>query len=129
MTRFSHQVPGVDHPGGAAAVSQIGPLFASSLIVPVLPGRDAPSADMDQQARDLFTMIGRHLGHAGVDWDDVAKLDFFMVDASAGVEAIDGPWLGRFPHEAMRPARQQHAEAELPSGCQIAATFLAYRRD
>jgi len=128
VTRFSHQVPGVSHDGRAAAVAQIGPFFASSMISPLPPGAAAPAGDVDGQVSDLFTMIERHLTHAGVDWDDVAKLDFYLADG-ADPEAIDAPWLEQFPHDEMRPARQVHIEAQLPDGMQVAATFLAYRRD
>ena len=127
MTRFSHQVPGISHPGRAAAVAQIGPLFASSLIVAVPPGAAGPAADLDGQVSDLFTMIERHLTHAGVGWDDAAKLDFYLADG-ADPEAIEASWLDQFPHDEMRPARQIHIDQQLPDGIQVAATFLAYRQ-
>lgn len=92
----------------------------------MFPGMGTPADTPDAQARDLFTMIERHLAHAGVDWDDVAKLDFYLADPSAE-DALNGAWAKQFPHVEMRPVRQIHIEPNLPPGHQLHATFLAYR--
>ena len=121
MTRINFAVDGIESESVAPAVAQIGPLFTSGLISP----GEAPDA-ADGQARSLFKMIGVYLTAAGIDWDDIAKLDFYLADLGHAA-AIDGEWRRRFPHTSMRPVRDDHHRPALPGGALVAATFLAYR--
>lgn len=127
MTRFSYEVDGFRH-GSIPAVTKIGPLYTSSPIPPLLPGADGPAADVDTQVDDLFAMIGLHLSAAGIDWDDLAKVEFF-IDEPSSRAAINKAWLKRFPHPTMRPARHTHHEPSLLPGAHVVASFIAYRDD
>lgn len=126
MTRINFSVDGFEHRSPIPAVTQIGPLYTTSPIPPFGPGRTSPSENVETQAADLFEMIGAHLSAAGIDWDDLAKIDFYVADMDHRSE-IDSEWLKRFPHVSMRPARHVHHQPSLSSGAKIMATFVAYR--
>ena len=65
------------------------------------------------------------LDAAGATWDDVAKMSFWLADP-AHRDALEAPWLERFPDEASRPSRHTHVTKGAPTAT---ADFLAYVTD
>lgn len=128
MTRFNFEVEGFAHRGPIPAVTKIGPLYTTSPIPPFLPGADGPAPELDTQVADLFVMIGLHLKAAGIDWDDLAKIEFFVDDRS-NRSAINEAWVKQFPHATMRPARHIHEQPSISAGHRVTATFTAFRDD
>jgi enamine deaminase RidA (YjgF/YER057c/UK114 family) len=104
VLRQSIEIEGFGHQNPIPAASRIGPLLVSSVVAPMNPGtRDVPE-DMDSQIANLFTHVGRILEAGGAGWDDVAKMTFF-VSTMAFRDAINAPWVERFPDAEHRPAR------------------------
>ena len=69
--------------------------------------------------------MGNMLTEAGAGWDDMAKITFFVTDAAASREALNGPWVEKFPDPASRPSRHN---LQVPGGDKpsISCVFTAY---
>ena len=78
---------------------------------------------LDAQIENLFLHIGNMLTEAGATFDDVAKITFFVSDIRHR-EAINEPWLKRFPDAASRPSR--HTMGVTGGGPAISCEFSAY---
>jgi enamine deaminase RidA (YjgF/YER057c/UK114 family) len=80
---------------------------------------------LESQIENLFTHMGQMLDVAGATWDDMVKITFFVTDAAASRQALNGPWLERFPDPESRPARHN---LEVPGGDtpRISCVFTAY---
>jgi enamine deaminase RidA (YjgF/YER057c/UK114 family) len=126
MSRRSIEIASFRHANPIPAASRVGPLLASSVIAPRDPGSDRIPAEVDAQIANLFHHMGEMLEAAGADWRHVARVTFFAADASVR-DAINGPWLERFPDAASRPAR--HTQVLPTAGRSISCEFLAYVDD
>jgi len=117
---FVHQNP-------IPCATRIGPLIESSIIPPYNAGvRELPDT-LEAQIENLFVHMGAMLEAAGAGWGDVAKITFFVGDSNAR-EAINGPWLERFPDPHSRPSR--HTQVVPTSGpVLVSCVFTAYVED
>jgi 2-iminobutanoate/2-iminopropanoate deaminase len=123
MTRRSIDIQSFAHQNPIPAATRIGPLLVSSIIPPFDAGtRKVPEA-VDAQIENLFLHIGNMLTEAGASFDDVAKITFFVSDIRYR-DAINEPWLKRFPDPASRPSR--HTMVVAGGGPAISCEFSAY---
>jgi 2-iminobutanoate/2-iminopropanoate deaminase len=119
--RRSIAIEGLAHLTAIPVATRIGPLLVSSVISPFDPGtRDVPAAIEDQYA-NLFRHVGLMLDAGGATWADVAKMEFWVPDASWRA-ALEAPWLECFPDETTRPARHTH----VGHGTAASASFIAW---
>lgn len=127
MARRSIDISSFAHQNPIPAASRVGPLVVSSIIAPVDPGtRDVP-ATVEAQLANLFHHVGEMLEGAGAGWQHVAKMTFFVTDL-AYREAINGPWVEKFPDPASRPARHTQ-KVESAGRMLVSCDFLAYVDD
>jgi enamine deaminase RidA (YjgF/YER057c/UK114 family) len=126
MSRRSIEIAGFRHTNPIPAASRLGPLLVSSVIPPRDPGADTIPKELDAQIANLFQLMGEMLEAAGGDWRHVAKVTFFVADGAVR-DAINGPWLERFPDPDSRPAR--HTQVSPTAGRAISCEFLAYIDD
>ncbi len=123
-SRASIDAAGCDHATPIPTASRIGPLLASSVVVPFKVGtRDVPT-DLEAQVGNVFVRVGLILAEAGGSWDDVVRMTFFVTGPGSR-DAIDPAWTARFPDPAHRPARHTQV-ATLPAGMEVQCEFLAY---
>ena len=125
MTRTSIEIDGFKHQNPIPAATRCGPLIESSIIPAFDPGsRDLPES-LDDQIANLFSHMGEMLEAGGATWDDMVKITFFVNDAKASREALNGPWLEHFPDPGSRPSRHN---LEVPGGSRptISCVFTAY---
>ena len=119
--RRSIRIDGLSHLTAIPVATRIGPLITSSVIAPFDPGtRNVPDG-WDAQYANLFRHVGLMLAEAGADWRHVAKMEFWIPDASARA-ALEGPWTEKFPDERSRPSRHTH----VGEGPVATASFIAY---
>ena len=119
--RRSIHIEGLSHQTAIPVATRIGPLLVSSVISPFKPGsRDVPQ-DAVSQAANIFGHVDRMLKAGDGDWSDVAKMEFWVVNAE-GRSAIEGFWVERFPDPNSRPARHTHVGGVT----QMSASFLAW---
>jgi enamine deaminase RidA (YjgF/YER057c/UK114 family) len=118
-SRQSIEIEGFAHQNPIPAASRIGPLLVSSVVAPFDPGSRTVPDDVGAQIANLFTHVGRILDAGGATWADVAKMTFFVADI-AQREAINAPWVERFPDPASRPAR--HTQVVPPASAKPMVT-------
>ena len=122
--RRSIEIEGFAHQNPIPAASRVGPLLLSSVVAPFDPGSRTVPDDIGAQIANLFTHVGRILDAGGATWSDVAKMTFFVTDI-AHRDAINAPWVERFPDPASRPARHTqvaaHASAKPMVTCDVTA--------
>jgi len=119
--RRSIDIEGLSHLTAIPVASRIGPLLVSSVIAPFDPGTRTVPSSIEGQYANIFRHAGRMLEAAGGNWDCVAKMEFWIPDAS-GRAALEAPWLERFPDAASRPARHTH----VGQGNAVSASFIAW---
>lgn len=121
---MSVDAAGCEHATPIPTASRVGPLLASSVVVPFAVGtRDVPT-DLDAQVANVFERVGLILAVAGGGWDDVARMTFFVTGPGSR-DAIDSAWEKHFPYAGSRPARHTQV-ATLPAGMEVQCEFLAY---
>jgi 2-iminobutanoate/2-iminopropanoate deaminase len=126
MPRQSIEIDTFAHQNPIPAATRIGPLVVSSIIPSFNPGtRDVPGTT-EEQLENLFLHVGKMLEGAGASWADMARMTFYVSDASVR-DAINGPWAERFPDAASRPSRYTQVVAG-PAGM-VSCDFLAYVED
>lgn len=123
MSRTSVEAVGCEHATPIPAASRVGPLLASSVIVPFNVGTRAVPDDVGEQVGNVFQRMGLILASAGATWEEVARITFFTSGPGMRDE-IDAVWVEHFPAPASRPARSTRI-ATLPSGMVIQCEFLA----
>ena len=129
MTRRSIDIESFQHGNPIPAATRIGPLVVCSITPPFDPGsRNCPDT-LEGQIDNLFVHVGQMLAGAGGTWADVAKMTFYVTDPAKAREALNGPWLERFPDEASRPSRHNMAVADTGGPVQISCDFVAYIED
>ncbi len=125
MTRTSIEIDSFVHQNPIPAATRCGPLIESSIIPAFDPGSRQLPDSLDDQIANLFTHMGHMLDKADATWDDMVKITFFVNDAKASREALNGPWLEKFPDPESRPSRHN---LEVPGGSKptISCVFTAY---
>ncbi len=124
MPRQSFDINSLTHTNPIPAVSRIGPLVMSSIIVPRDPGATTVPDTIDQQLENLFHHVGESLRAAGADWCHVIKMTFYLPDLEMRSQ-LNVPWLRHFPDAGSRPAR--HTQLSPSAGAQC--DFVAYVLD
>jgi 2-iminobutanoate/2-iminopropanoate deaminase len=120
--RRSIYIDGLSHQTAIPVATRIGPLVVSSIISPYLPGTRTPAAEFDAQLETIFGHVGAMLSAAGIGWEHVAKMNFW-VQRLEDRAAIDPIWVRYFPDPASRPARHTQVAA---GAAFVSADFLAY---
>jgi enamine deaminase RidA (YjgF/YER057c/UK114 family) len=124
MSRISIELDSFAHRTSIPVATRIGPLLVSSVIPPFDPYTRVLPEGIDAQVANLFERAGAILEAAGACWDDVAKMTFYVADI-AYRDAIDGPWVTRFPDPGSRPARHTQL-VQMGSPALINCDLLAY---
>ncbi len=125
MSRTSIEIDSFQHQNPIPAATRIGPLIESSIIPPTNDGtREVPDT-IEEQIDNLFLHMENMLTAAGASWDDMAKITFFVADATESRAALNSPWVERFPDPASRPSRHN---LQIPGGgkARISCVFTAY---
>lgn len=124
-TRRSVEVEGFNH--GAQPIpsaSRIGNLVMSGGIYGLDPDTKLLPDDVGEQTRLMFWQAGRILSAAGADFDDVARMTFYVKDKAARGH-INAHWLEHFPDPASRPARHTLNYDGLPANMLVQCDFAA----
>ena len=87
---IAFNAPSVRTPPGYSHAVQAGGLLLISGQVPLDEAGDVVGADLDSQARQAFRNLGAVLAAAGVTFDAVVKLSYFVTDIGqvAAVRAV-----------------------------------------
>jgi 2-iminobutanoate/2-iminopropanoate deaminase len=123
VTRRSFDVESMSHTNPIPAVSRVGPLVVSSVIVGRDPGASTVPDAIEDQLANLFHHVGEMLHAAGADWRHVVKMNFYLPSLDLRKE-LNEPWVARFPDPASRPAR--HTQVGGPTA---QCDFIAYIDD
>lgn len=123
MSRQSFDVTSMTHSNPIPAVTRIGPLVVSSIIVGRDPGSSNVPESIEAQLTNLFHHVGEMLHAAGADWRHVAKMNFYLPSLDLRKELND-PWVAHFPDPDSRPAR--HTQV---GGATAQCDFIAYVDD
>ena len=108
MARRSIDIDSFQHGNPIPAATRIGPLVTCSITPPFDTGtRNCPDT-LEAQIDNLFLHVGKMLEGAGAGWDDVARMTFYVKDPGKSRDALNGPWVERFPDPASRPFALQH---------------------
>jgi enamine deaminase RidA (YjgF/YER057c/UK114 family) len=124
MARRSFDVGSMAHSNPIPAVSRIGPLVMSSIIVGRDPGGSTVPDSIEAQLANLFHHVGEMLHAAGADWHHVVKMNFYLPSLDLRQE-LNEPWVAHFPDAASRPARH----TQLSTGSTAQCDFTAYVED
>ena len=122
MVRRSVEIPTLEHANPIPAATRIGPLVVSSVIPPYDPGTRRVPDRLEAQVENLFAHAGAILEAAGAGWGDVARMTFYVRELATR-DAINGPWVERFPDAAARPSRHTMVVAAGPA---VSCDLLAY---
>lgn len=122
--RRSVDATGCEHATPIPTASRIGPLLASSVIVPFDVGTRNVPADPKDQVENVFRRAGLILAEAGAGWEHVARMTF-LVAGSSTRDLIDAAWTEHFPDPDRRPARMTILST-LPTAMEIQCEFLAH---
>lgn len=121
--RRSIDAQGCEHATPIPTASRIGPLLVSSVIAPFDVGTRTTPEGPSAQVANLFTRAERILVAGGAGWEHVARMTFYVADASSR-DAIDEAWAAHFPDPGSRPARTTLTVA-LPPAMEVQCEFLA----
>lgn len=121
--RISVDVDSFHHSNPIPCATRMGPILVSSIIPSRDPGSNDVPASPEAQIANLFHHAGEILTAAGLDWAHVMRMTFYVADLGHR-EAINGPWVERFPDAASRPAR--HTMVVPGGGAMITCDFWAY---
>lgn len=124
MPRQSWESASMPHANPIPAVTRIGPLVMSSIIVGRNPGSSEVPEDIRDQLANLFTHVGDMLASAGAEWRHVAKMTFYLPSLDLRAELND-PWVAHFPDPDSRPARHTQVSTARAAQCD----FVAYVDD
>ncbi|MCP5180450.1 MAG: RidA family protein [Pseudomonadales bacterium] len=119
--RRSISIDGLSHLTAIPVASRIGPLLVSSVIAPFNPGTREVPETVEQQIANIFRHVDLMLTEAGGNWSHVAKMEFWGPEGSLR-QALDVPWVEKFPDAASRPARHTH----VGTAKTVSASFIAY---
>ena len=126
MARTSIEIDSFVHLNPIPAASRCGPLIESSIIPAYNAGsRDLPDT-LEEMIANLFLHMGNMLEVADATWDDMVKITFFVSDPVASREAVNGPWVEKFPDPESRPARHNLKVPTSGDKPSISCVFTAY---
>ena len=129
MTRRSINITSLKHGNPIPAATRIGPLVTCSITPPFNAGsRDVPET-LEAQIDNLFVHVGHMLDGAGATWDDVAKMTFYVTNPAESRDALNGPWVERFPDAESRPSRHNMKVPDNGGPVKISCDFIAYVED
>jgi enamine deaminase RidA (YjgF/YER057c/UK114 family) len=123
VTRRSFDVESMAHRNPIPAVSRVGPLVVSSVIVGRDPGTSNVPASIEAQLANLFHHVGEMLHAAGADWGHVVKMNFYLPNLDLRKQ-LNEPWVAHFPDPDSRPARHTQVGGETAQ-----CDFIAYVDD
>lgn len=124
-TRSSIVIDGFNHePQPIPAASRVGNLVMSGGIYGLDPDTKLLPDDVGEQTRLMFWQAGRILSAAGADFDDVARMTFYVKDKAAR-DQINANWIKYFPDPASRPARHTLSYDGLPANMLVQCDFVA----
>ena len=121
--RRSVDATGCEHATAIPTASRVGPVLASSVIVPFEVGTREVPDEIPSQVAAVFRRAGLILAEADAGWRDVVRMTFFVASASTR-DAIDRAWAEQFPDPTSRPARITQV-AVLPRPMELQCEFLA----
>ena len=125
MPRQSIDIASFTHANPIPGASRLGPLLVSSVIAGREPASSTVPDSAEAQYVNLFHHIGQFLAAAGGEWRHVARITFFVPDATFR-DACNPIWVEHFPDPASRPARH----TQVVSGSKLATCeFIAYIDD
>ena len=113
----------VRHTAPIPMAAVVGNLLMTSGIMGADPSTGELAASTEDQARFVFENLERVLAEAGGSVDDVVHVTVFVKDL-AYREAVNVPWLDRFPDEGNRPARHT-VQADLPGAMLVQIEVVA----
>lgn len=123
--RRSIDVEGFSHGGQPIpAASRVGGLIVSGGIYGLDPDSGTLPDDVAEQTRLMFWQMRRLLEAAGADFDDVARMTFYVKDKAAR-DHINEHWIRHFPDPSSRPARHTLAYEGLPANMLVQCDFVA----
>lgn len=124
--RTSLYVEGFGHKNPIPAACRVGDLLMSGIVYGLDPATGKPAEGLDAQCRLMFQHIRSIMAAAGGGTDDIVKVTVWLADRSQR-EAVNREWLGMFPDETNRPARQAMA-GDLDGGKLVQCDFVAVMR-
>lgn len=126
MTRTSIEIDSFAHLNPIPAATRCGPLIESSIIPAYNDGvREMPET-LEEMIANLFLHMGNMLEAAGATWDDMVKVTFFVSGPGDSREAINAPWIERFPDPESRPSRHTMRVGDESKKASISCVFTAY---
>ncbi|HEX4111160.1 MAG TPA: RidA family protein [Stellaceae bacterium] len=120
--RRSIHIEGFKHSNPIPVATRLGPLLVSSVIVGTDPATGKVPDSIEEQCVHLFRHVRAMLAAAGATPEDVAKMEFWVPDRSAGRAVVNQEWAKMFPDLASCPSRHTH----LGSEPRLQASFMAY---
>jgi 2-iminobutanoate/2-iminopropanoate deaminase len=121
--RESFNVPPMIHQNPIPTASRTGNMLFTS----VIGGRDPQSGEVpdspEQQAANVFKILGMILDKAGAKPDHVAHISVVIREASVRA-LVNKPWVEMFPDEKSRPARHTTVDPDLGGYVQIEAVAV-----
>ena len=123
--RRAFEVEGLPHNSPIPSASRVGPIIWSSPVAPRDITNGEIPEDTAEQVENVFLNIGLVLAAAGVRYDNVGRIEFWLADGSDR-SALNEVWSRYFPDEQSRPARQVQESTALPAGVHLMATFQAW---
>ncbi|MGD9711378.1 MAG: RidA family protein [Thermomicrobiales bacterium] len=127
--RRSIEIDDFNHGGQPIpAASRVGNLIVSGGIY----GLDSTSGtlpdDVGDQTRLMFLHMGRILEAAGIRYENVARMTFYVKDPAARGH-VNMHWETLFPEQASRPARHTLSYDGLPANMLVQCDFIAIADD
>ena len=122
MVRRSVEIPTLEHANPIPAATRSGQLGVRSGSPPYDRGTRRGPDRLEPQVEDLFAHGGGILAAAGAGWGDAARMTFYVRELATR-DAINGPWVERFPDAAARPSRHTMVVAAGPA---VSCDLLAY---
>ncbi len=120
MRRQSFDIQSLTHANPIPAVTRVGPLVMSSIIVPRDPGANTVPDTIEGQLTNLFHHVGECLEATRADWHDIIKMTFYLPDLGLRAE-LNVPWVEHFPDPDSRPARHTQQSPANVAQCDFTA--------
>lgn len=126
MSRKSHAAPGAAAVGPYSHAVESDPFVFLSGQTPLDPATGRlEEGPVETQVRRCFANLGAVLGAAGLDFDDVVKVNVFLTDMG-DFAAMNAVYAEQFDRPF--PARTTIGVASLPLGAQVEIEMVARTR-
>ena len=124
MPRHSHAAPGAAAVGPYSHAIESDPFVFLSGQTPLDPATgQLADGPVDAQVRQCFANLGAVLSAAGLDFEDVVKVNVFLVDMG-DFAAMNAAYAEHF--DAPFPARTTIGVASLPLGARVEIEMIAH---